>query len=276
VKHLLTFADEKMGSKNCIELDGKTVDLGKIGLDKMSRVGIRHDTKITKAQAGQKGTAAATLSAFKFGADGKVDLAGMLRHLNTFRAYIDREIAANRAPAEPTATKLFEKGLFTAVDAMDNNELSAVYQGLISKQTDGLKKELTRVINHPDAKPAVRELAEKAFADLSRIEAMIVSEISRRMILDQTPDAEKANVPSLMERYAGEGANPANHYAGENDMTTVNLGVMARSAAQGSNNAKTANAKTDAVLRLPGKSLKTVLSVKKRVFRVSCGFCLYI
>ena len=72
------------------------------------------------------------------------------------------------------------------------------------------------------------------------------------MILDKTPDDQKANVPSLMERYAGEGAPTANHYAGEDDMTTTNLGIMARSAAQGSNNAKTANAKTDGLFKSHG------------------------
>ena len=252
IKALVEFADETMGSAKSINVGGKAVELEKIGTDSMSRVGFRTSTKLAKAQAGQRQSAAATLAAFKFGADGKVDLDAVLRHLNTFRAYIDREIAASGAPAEPTATKLFEKGLFTAVDAMDNNELSAVYQGLISKQTDGFKKELARIINHPGAAPKTVALAEKAFADLSRVEAMVVSEISRRMILDQTPDAEKANVPSLMERYVGEGANPANHYDGARDMSTVNLAIMAGKAAKGSNDAKTMDAKTDEMLRTHG------------------------
>ena len=101
-------------------------------------------------------------------------------------------------------------------------------------------------------KPSVKAAAEKAFADLSRVEAMVVSEISRRMILDKTPDAEKANVPSLMERYVGEGANPANHYDGARDMSTVNLAIMAGKAAKGSNDAKTASAKTDEMLKTHG------------------------
>ena len=252
IKALVEFADETMGSAKTIDVGGTAVELEKVGTDSMSRVGFRTSTKLVKAQAGQRQSAAATLAAFKFGADGKVDLDAVLRHLNTFRAYIDREIAASGAPAEPTATKLFEKGLFTAIDAMDNNELSAVYQGLISKQTDGFKKELARIINHPGAAPKTVALAEKAFADLSRVEAMVVSEISRRMILDKTPDEEKANVPSLMERYVGEGANPANHYDGARDMSTVNLAIMAGKAAKGSNDAKTASAKTDEMLKTHG------------------------
>ena len=252
IKALVEFADETMGSAKTIDVGGTAVELEKVGTDKMSRTGFRTSTKLAKAQAGQQQSATATLAAFKFGADGKVDLDAVLRHLNTFRAYIDREIAASGAPAEPTATKLFEKGLFTAIDAMDNNELSAVYQGLISKQTDGFKKELARIINHPGAAPKTVALAEKAFADLSRVEAMVVSEISRRMILDKTPDAEKANVPSLMERYVGEGANPANHYDGARDMSTVNLAIMAGKAAKGSNDAKTASSKTDEMLKTHG------------------------
>ena len=248
IKALVEFADETMGSATHINVGGKAVELGKVGTDSMSRVGFRTETKFDKAQAGQQSSAAATLAAFKFGADGKVDLDAMLRHLNTFRAYIDREIAAHPHP-KPSAVKIFEEGLFTAVDAMDNNELSAVYQGLISKQTDGFKKELARIINHPDVKESVRTLAEKAFADVSRIEAMVTSEISRRMILDRTPDDQKADVPRLMQYYVGPDANPANHYAGDRDMSTVNLAIMAGKAAKGSNDAKTANAKTDAVLK---------------------------
>ena len=253
IKALVAFADEKMGSAKKIDVGGKAVELEKIGTDKMSRVGRERAAKIANAQDGQRTSAAATLAAFKFGADGKVDLDAMLRHLNTFHAYIDREIAAIGIMGDVhTATKLFEQGLFMAVDAMDNNELSAVYQGLISKQTDGFKKELARIINHPDAKLSVKAAAERAFGDISRIEAMIVSEISRRMILDQTPDDKKADVPSLMKRYVGEGANPANHYDGARDMSTVNLVIMANKAAKGSNDSKTMNEKTDAVLKSHG------------------------
>ena len=281
IKALVAFADEKMGSATSVDAGGKAVDVAKLGTDKMSRVGFGYDSKVSKAQAGQAKSAADTLAAFKFGTDGKVDLAAMLRHLNTFRAYIGREIDARKldtmtrtAPvAEPNTTagipaapvmgqqvsdaafmagKLFEKGLFAAVDAMDNRELSAVYQGLISKQTEDLKKELTRIINHPDATGAARSLAEKAFADLCRIEAMVVSEISRRMILDRTPDDQKASVPSLMERYVGEGAPTANHYGGSTDMSTVNLGILTRLSAQGSNDSKVAAGKVDGTLKSHG------------------------
>ena len=251
IKALVEFADEKMGSATKVDVGGKEVELEKIGTDSMSRVGFSRESKIAKAKAGQQTSSAATLAAFKFGADGKVDLNAMLRHLFTFRAYIDREIDAHAVP-KPSDVKRFEKWMFTAVDAMDNNELSAVYQGLISKQTDTFKKELVRIINHPDAKASVRTLAEQAFADISRIEAMVVSEISRRMILDRTPDAEKAGVPSLMQRYVGENANPANHYAGERDMSTVNLAIVASQAGKGSNLSKTADAKTDAMLKSHG------------------------
>ena len=251
IKALVEFADEKMGSATKVDVGGKEVELEKIGTDSMSRVGFSRESKIAKAKAGQQTSSAATLAAFKFGADGKVDLNAMLRHLFTFRAYIDREIDAHAVP-KPSDVKRFEKWMFTAVDAMDNNELSAVYQGLISKQTDTFKKELVRIINHPDAKASVRTLAEQAFADISRIEAMVVSEISRRMILDRTPDAEKAGVPSLMQRYVGENANPANHYAGERDMSTVNLAIVASKAGKGSNLSKTADAKTDAMFKSHG------------------------
>ena len=74
IKALVEFADEKMGSAKTIDVGGKAVELEKVGTDKMSRVGFRQSSKFAKAQAGQRQSAADTLAAFKFGADGKVDL----------------------------------------------------------------------------------------------------------------------------------------------------------------------------------------------------------
>ena len=278
IKALVAFADEKMGSATSVDAGGRQVDLETLGLDKMRRVGFSRNTKLANAAAGQQETAASTLQALKFGKDGKVDHTAMLRHINTFRAYIGREVAARhiadvrpsppmdnpnvpaapqQAPRESDAAletaRLFERGLFTAIDAMDNKELSDVYQGLISGGTDAFKKELTRIVNHPDAKPATARLAEQAFADLCRIEAMVVSEISRRMAIDRAPtEAEKAAVPSLMERYAGAEAAAANRFGGEKDMTTVNLGILANRAAKGSNSSKVSAGKVDATLKSHG------------------------
>ena len=58
VTQLLDFADkfvkDNLGSTHSVTVGDRTIDLGKIGLDKMSRVGFRQTTKIAKAQAGQR------------------------------------------------------------------------------------------------------------------------------------------------------------------------------------------------------------------------------
>ena len=74
----------------------------------------------------------------------------------------------DKSDAEIETAKLFEKGLFTAVDVMDNNELSAVYQGLVSGQANTLKRELHRIMTHPETKASVRDMAERSFADLEQ------------------------------------------------------------------------------------------------------------
>ena len=74
-----------------------------------------------------------------------------------------------------------------------------------------------------------RAAAERFFNDLCRVEAMVVSEVSRRMdIYKGMP-----NVQGLMERYVGEGVDPAGRYGDERDMTNLNLGIMARLASKG-------------------------------------------
>lgn len=261
VKALVAFADEKMGSATRVGIGGTAFSIEKVGLDKMKRVGSRFDTKISNAQEGQRESAADVLAAFKPDADGKLDFKQTLRHINTFREYIGRELAVNGHQGdEARVARLFEKDLFLAIDAMDNNELSAVYQGLISDQTDGMKKELNRILNHPDAKPSVRRLAERMFADISRIEAMAVSEISRRMNGELVPDERLENEQTPMERYVGENVESANNYGGAKDMSTLNLGIMARSAAEGANKSKVASEKTNVIL---GKAGMDELDAKK-------------
>ena len=86
IKALVEFADEKMGSADKLSTGVKEIGLSEIGKDKMLRVGFRQSTKLAKADAGQKSAAAATLGAFKFDANGKVDIEAVLRHLNTLTA----------------------------------------------------------------------------------------------------------------------------------------------------------------------------------------------
>ena len=235
VSQMLAYADGKMGDKRIIKIGKTEIDLSKVGTGKLGSKGVFRSTKTANAQAGQASATNAVLAALQCTDGGKVDIAKLLRSFNAYNVYVARDLEANRSTdREGDAIKLFEKNMFTAIDALDNAGLSLVYQGLISPETDDFKDEIARIINHPDAEPAVQEMAEKAFTAISRLEAMIVSEMSRRITLAATPEAQRDTVPSLMKYYFGKDAQSANHFGGEEDMTTKNLEVMRRVAVEGS------------------------------------------
>ncbi len=273
VSQLLKFADDRLGSGSCVKVGNATVDLARLGTDKMLSKGFFDSTKLRNARTGGAKAASATFAALAPPAGGKVDAAGLLRHLNTLHVYIAREMAVappepEPAPVLPEAvtgegrpaevmvkdreTKLLEKHLFKAIDGLDNNALSNVYQGLVSRETEALKKECARILAHPDADSNARAAAERMFTDISRIEAMVVSEVSRRMEIARTPENAVQEIPSLVERYCGGGEVAANRFGGDKDMTTLNLGIMTRTAAEGSIVAGRTDASTNAILKKRG------------------------
>ena len=253
IKALCDFAEEKIGDKSSIKVGDSSFKIAEIGTEKLGSKGVFKSTKIANAQAGQRNAADATLAAFRCADGGKVNIESLLRSLNTLDTYIHRELSASKSRnRESDGIRLFEKNLFAALDAMDNATLSATYQGLISREVDVFKGELARILAHPDVEPAVQERAERAFASLSRLEAMIVSEVSRRVTLGQTPDNRKAEVPSLREKYCGGNTASSQNFGGGGDMTTTNLGIMSRVAAEGSSAAKQDAGKIDNSLQSRG------------------------
>ena len=268
VSQLIKFADDRLGSGSCVKVGDATVDLATLGTDKMLSKGVFTSTKIRNAQTGGATAASGAFAAFAPADNGKVDVVGLMRHLKTLHVYVAREMAAAPAPAVPPAapgedepaevmvqdreTQLLEKYLFKAIDGLDNNALSNVYQGLVSRETEALKKECTRLLSHPDADPNARAAAEKLFTDLCRMEALVVSEVSRRMELARTPENMVQDVPSLMERYCGDGQVATNRFGGDKDMTSLNLGIMTSTAAEGSIVADRVDAKTNATLKNRG------------------------
>ena len=254
--------DEKMGSRTCVKVGDTVVDLSRLGTDKLLSTGSFKSTKLRNAAKGGARAAERTFLALAPTDAGKVDVRGLLRHLETLHAYTIREIKAKglrelaaqeagapeapRTSASEIETKTFEKLLFKGIDALDNKTLSGVYQGLVTRETDALKKELARLVDRPNADPIARAAAERFFTDLCRMEAMVVSEVSRRMELARTPADQVQNVPSLMDRYCGNAALAANRFGDDKDMTTLNLGLMTRLAAKGSVEGGRIDAETNA------------------------------
>ena len=253
VSQLITFADkfvdENMGSRDSVKVGDVVVDLAKIKTDKMRSTGVFKSTQIRNAQEGGAKAAARAFAALAPSNAGRVDIKGLLRQLETLHAYAVRDATASGTLAAGGEATSFEKLLFKGVDSLDNNALSSVYQGLVSREADALKKELARIVDRPNADLNARARAERFFTDLSRMEAMVVSEVSRRMALAKAPENEVQNVPSLMAKYCGDEAVAANRFGGDKDMTTLNLGLMTRLAAQGSVNGGRIDAQTNATLK---------------------------
>ena len=242
VRRLINFASDKALGGTTAKVGGLTIDLAKIGTDTIPFQGFRKNTKLQRAEAGANQSALDTLAAFQRGEGGKVDFTAMLRHLNTLHAHVFNSVQLGAVPQGTSLAtadvRLLEAALCRAVDSMDNTQLSSVYQGLISRETADLKDEISRILNHPDADPSLKTLCKQTFTDLSRIEAMVVSEISRRMAYEHASPAEKQNFPSLMERYTGT-ASQTVHGQGT-DMSATNLAILSKTAALDSITAQTA------------------------------------
>ena len=246
------FVDENMGSGKSVKVGDVEVDLTTICTDKLLSTGVFKSTKIRNALKGGLKAAAETFTAITQSTGGTVDVPGLLRHLETLHSYAIRDAAAQGPLTRDALVKSFEKLLFKGIDALDNRALSCVYQGLVSREIDALKKELARIVDRPNANPVAVAAAEKFFTAICRMEAMIVSEVSRRMEIAKAPEGEVQNVPSLMEKYCGDAAVAANRFGGDKDMTTLNLGIMTRLAAQGSVEGGRIDKKTNATLKERG------------------------
>ena len=252
VSQLIKVADESKGSRTCVKVGDVVVDLSKLGTDKLLSTGVSKSTQLANAQKGGARAAEKAFLALAPTDAGKVDVPGLLRQLETLHAYTIREMEATGLRGSEKEIETYHKALIKAIDALDNRTLSEVYQGLVSRETVALKKELARIVNHPDANTFALHAAERFFSDISRLESIIVSEVSRRMMVANAPEGEAQNVPSLMNARFDAPDAAANRFGGDKDMTTLNLEIMTRSAAQGTLKSRTADEKTDAMLKAHG------------------------
>lgn len=63
IKALVAFADDRLGSGSCVKVGDATVNLAKLGTDKMLSKGFLTSTKIRNAQTGGANAASATFTA---------------------------------------------------------------------------------------------------------------------------------------------------------------------------------------------------------------------
>ena len=165
--------------------------------------------------------------------DGKsVDLAALLRNLNTVVAYAERSVSLNPNPppdARADVARLVNATLARALDRLDNAALALVYQGMMSREVDGLKSEISRRMDSLSTLPSQFDICKEVLEGVSRLEARVVSEVSYRVMLGKTPQDQRADIQSPVQRWCGDDAAPTAH-DDAHDMTVTNLEIIASRA----------------------------------------------
>lgn len=170
--------------------------------------------------------------------DGKMDVASLARALNLFAYVAEREAAAGDGAVG--ADKMFSQLFSRALDSLDNGTLSQVYQGILSRETDALKRELSRRLEQFDLTAEQADACERTALALGRLEALVVSEISHRIALGRATTASDAQwiaAQAPVLRHCGEGVErDLSARGGEGEMTSVNLEILTTRAAYGNIN----------------------------------------
>ena len=210
VKQMLDYADGKVGSARTITVGDAKIDISKIGTDKIPFQGFSSATRDKRAEEGRYKAMDAVFDAFACKDGGKVDAAGLLKKLNTLGAFFGMECARLGMTDAAEKAQWRDIILGAIVKNMSNRTLSAVYQGIASHETETLKKELARLMAHPDVSAQTQRLAEEAFTDICRIESFVLQEVSVRL----------------------QAGGSARHGSGA-DVTNANLALLVGAAAKG-------------------------------------------
>lgn len=220
-------------------------------LDKMAA-----ELETTTVAEPSKSQAAEILKTLTRPNGGKVDIPTLARSLNIFAFMAERSAAADKAEGAPGADKRFAAAFAQVLDSLDNGTLSQVYQGLISRDADGLKNELSRRLAKFDLTAEQTGVCCRMAFALGHIEALVLGEISHRIALGKAETAEArqalmAQAPVF--RHCGNDVQrdlSARGVAGE--MTSVNLEILTNRAAYGSIHGNELTEKTNEEMRGAG------------------------
>ena len=228
VKQMLDYADGKVGSAHVVTVAGTEIDISKIGTEKIPFQGFSRTTKSDRAWKGQGQAVKDALATLACKDGGKIDPKALLKALSTAHEYTRLELSVT-GESTPAAIGDRKNRVFAAaVRALDNKTLSAVYQGIASRETDALKDELARLMSHPDVSGETQMLAEQEFADICRLESLVLQQVSERILTgDKGPRRE-------------------------GDVTATNLGLLVGAAAKGAIGAKDAEKAVESTLASHG------------------------
>ena len=210
VKQMLDYADSKMGSARTVTVGETTIDVSKIGKEKIPFKGFNSAKNGKSVEDRRLDATYDVFAAFACKDGGKVDADGLLRKLKALGFFFDKE-CEQKGMANPIERAEWRNTVLeSVVMSLDNRTLSEVYQGIASHETEALKNELARLMAHPDVSEKTQRLAEVAFTDICRIESMVLQAVSGRL-----KDGDAMN------------------RGGGNDVTTANLGLLVGAAAKG-------------------------------------------
>lgn len=168
--------------------------------------------------------------------DGKLDAATFARSMNIF-SYMAEEAAKADAGGKNAGARM-EAAFSRALDSLDNGALTQVYQGLISRDAEALKGEFRRRLGSFNLSMEQADVCKRTALAMGRLEALVVSEISHRVVLGNAKTPEERAEISLQApvlQHCGEDVQrdlEARNTDGE--MTSVNLGIVSTRAAYGS------------------------------------------
>ena len=217
-----------------------------------SNIRIRDMLAVEEAAEGMKKAADGLISALRRSDGKRTDLTTLVRKLNTLVAYAERAAALDNAnPTHADVARFVNATLARALDQLDNGTLAIVYQGTMSRELDGLKAEVSRRLTNPDTLPSQFETCDQLLEGISRLEARVVSEVSYRVELGKTPQEERADIQSPVQRWCGAAATPTAH-DGAGEMTAVNLEILARRADDALRHSDATSDGVDARLRSHG------------------------
>ena len=212
--------------------------------------------ELSNAKTGEpeKGQAIAVLkSLVRF--DGEMDAAKFARSINIF-AFIAEQSAANDPDGGKDAWVRFDTAFVRALDTLDNGTLSQVYQGLISRETDALKSELSRRLAKFDLTASQADVCERTALAMGRLESLVLNEISHRVLVGQAATVEEAaklDAKSPVFRYCGINIQrDLSKRGGADEMTSVNLEILTNRAAYGSIHGGELTGKADKEMRDAG------------------------
>ena len=226
---------EKVNQQNLaaqpIRVGDQTLEVDKIGTDKINVDGLELSPQdrvtyafvIEDAEKGMSDVANELVSVLSRSSDGKMDLMALARNLNTITEYA--RIAAEHSHKPGDVGKLVNAALARVFDQLDNAKLATVYQGIMSRELDGLKTEISRKLDNPATLPSQFDACESLLEGISRLEARVVSEVSYRIGIAKTSEQERASFQAPVQRWCGDDAVPTAH-DGKNEMTVTNLEIL--------------------------------------------------